>query len=157
MAASSARAITRRRTRCQSNRRDSPSPTERAPQLTRTDPSRKAHPQQSHAPAKPEQNHCDYHEEASAGGPHGQTRKRGTVAERHFQSNLSRCTSWHVVGRPISHNVNTVLLQRAPNLLNLLLIHTTNTNATVDLTVTVLHDFKLKRDTIQTKNDFPAQ
>lgn len=84
-------------------------------------------------------------------------RKQDTVAERHFQSNLSHWTSWYVVGRTVSHNVNTVLLQCAPNLLNLLLIHTSNTNATVDLTVTVLHDFELKRDTVQPKNDFPAQ
>lgn len=57
----------------------------------------------------------------------------------------------------ISHNVNTVLLQCAPNLFNLLLIHTTNANATVDITITVLNNFEIKRDTVQTKNDFPAQ
>lgn len=57
----------------------------------------------------------------------------------------------------VSHNVNIVLLQCAPNLLNLLLIHATNTNAAVNLTITVLHNFKLKRDTVQAKNDFPAQ
>lgn len=47
------RAITRRRIRCQSNRRDSPSPEEQAPQLTRTNPSRTVHPRQSRAPAEP--------------------------------------------------------------------------------------------------------
>ena len=85
--------------------------------------------------------------------------KRNTVAKTHFQSNLSHWTHWYVAGlcRTISHNVNTVLLQYAPNLFNLLLIHTTNANATVNLTITVLHNFKLKRDTVQTKNNFPAQ
>lgn len=88
------------------------------------------------------------------------TRKRNTVAETHFQSDLSSSVDWYVAVSPchaISHNVNTVLLQHAPNLFNLLLIHTTNTNTTINLTVTVLHDFKLKTDTVQTKNDFPAQ
>lgn len=61
--------------------------------------------------------------------------------------------AWHA----ISHNVNTTPLQCAPNLFNLLLIHATNTDTTIDLTVTVLHNFELKRDTVQTKNDFPAQ
>lgn len=82
------------------------------------------------------------------------------IAERHFQSNLSHWTHWYVAVsycHAISHNVNTVLLQCAPNLFNLLLIHTTNANATVDLTITVLHDFELKCDTVQAKNDFPAQ
>lgn len=57
----------------------------------------------------------------------------------------------------VSHNVNTMLLQCAPNLFNLLLIYTTNANATINLTVTVLHDFELKRDTVQPKNYLPAQ
>mgnify|MGYP001745176141 CR=1 FL=1 len=51
------RAITRRRTRCQSDRKDSLSPTERAPQLTRTDPSQTVYPLQPGAPVGPEQNH----------------------------------------------------------------------------------------------------
>ena len=88
-------------------------------------------------------------------------RERDTVAERHFQSNLSgwtgRLTYCRYPCHTISHNVNTVLLQRAPNLLNLLLIHTTNANATVDITITVLNNFKLKRNTVQTKNDLSAQ
>ena len=57
----------------------------------------------------------------------------------------------------VSHNVNTALLQCAPNLFNLLLVHTTNANTTVNITLTVLKNFELKRDTVQTKNDFPAQ
>lgn len=88
------------------------------------------------------------------------TRERDAIAESHFRSNLSCWVGWYVAVshcHAISHNVNTVLLQCAPNLLNLLLIHTTNANATVNLTITVLHNFKLKRDTVQTKNDFPAQ
>lgn len=87
------RAITKRRTRCQSDGRDPPSHEERAPQLTRT----------------------------------------------------------------ASHNINTALLQCAPNLFNLLLIHASNTNTTVDITITVLNNFELKRDTIQAKNYLPAQ
>lgn len=86
--------------------------------------------------------------------------KWNTVAKTHFQSDLSNLVGWHVAVshcHAISHNVNTVLLQCAPNLLNLLLIHTTNANATVDLAITVLNNFKLKRDTVQAKNDFPAQ
>lgn len=73
-------------------------------------------------------------------------RKRDTVAKTHFQCDLSGWVGWHVAGlcHTVSHNVNTILLQCAPNLFNLLLIHTTNTNATINLTVTVLHNFKLK-------------
>lgn len=86
--------------------------------------------------------------------------KWNTIAKTHFQSDLSNLVGWYVAVSPrhaISHNVNTVLLQCALNLLNLLLIHTTNANATVNLTITVLNNFKLKRDTVQAKNDFPAQ
>ena len=74
-------------------------------------------------------------------------RERDAVMESHFQSNLSCWMGWYVAVSPchaISHNVNTILLQCAPNLFNLLLIHTTNTNAAVNLTVTVLNNFKLK-------------
>lgn len=100
-----------------------------------------------------------------AAGPHAtrvveRARERNTVAKTHFQSDLSNLVGWCVAVshlHAISHNVNAVLLQCAPNLLNLLLIHTTNTNTTVNLAVTVLHNFKLKRDALQTKNDFPAQ
>lgn len=59
--------------------------------------------------------------------------------------------------RPISDDVNTVLLQYPPNLLNIIHIHAGNTNAALELAITVLNDFELKRDTVQTKNDFPAQ
>ena len=86
--------------------------------------------------------------------------KWNAVAKTHFQSNLSHWTYWYVAVSPchaISHNVNTVLLQCAPNLFNLLLIHTSNANAAVDITITVLNNFELKRDTVQTKNDFPTQ
>lgn len=86
-------------------------------------------------------------------------RKRDTVAKTHFQSDLSNLVGRYVVSlcRTVSHNVNTVLLQCAPNLFNLLLIHTTNTNATVNLAVTVLNNFELKRDTVQPENYLPAQ
>lgn len=73
-------------------------------------------------------------------------RKRNTVAKTHFKSDLSSLMSRYVADlyRTISHNVNTVLLQSAPNLFNLLLIHTTNANATIDITITVLNNFQLK-------------
>ena len=63
------------------------------------------------------------------------------------RSRWSNLVDWYVaVGHchAISHNVNTVPLQCAPNLFNLLLIHTTNANATGDLAVTILHNFELK-------------
>ena len=86
-------------------------------------------------------------------------RKRDTVAETHFQSNLSRWTYWYVTGlcRTVSHNVNTVLLQHAPNLLSLLRVYASNTNATVHPADMVLNNFELKRDAVQPENDFPAQ
>lgn len=59
--------------------------------------------------------------------------------------------------RTVSNDVNTVLLQHTPNLLDIIHIHAGNTNATVDIAVTVLNDLDLKRDTVQTENDFPAQ
>ena len=54
-------------------------------------------------------------------------------------------------------DVNAILFQHTPNLLNIIHIHAGDTDTTVDITVTVLNDLELKRDTIQTKNDFPAQ
>ena len=67
---------------------------------------------------------------------------------------------WYVAAvlyRTVSYEVNVVLLQHAPNLLNILHIHASNTNVALELTVTVLNDFELKRDTVQPKNDFPPQ
>lgn len=87
-------------------------------------------------------------------------RKRNTITKTHFQSNLSSQVGWYVavsLCHAISHNVNSVLLQHSPNLLNILLIHASNANAALDLTVTVLKNFDLKRDTVQAKNDLPAQ
>lgn len=57
----------------------------------------------------------------------------------------------------ISYEVNTLPLQHTLNRLNILHIHADNANAALDLAVTALNDFKLKRDTIQTKNYVPAQ
>lgn len=54
-------------------------------------------------------------------------------------------------------DVNAILFQHAPNLLNILHIHTSNTDTTLEPTITMLNDFKLKRDTVQTENDLPAQ
>ena len=166
------RAITRRKTRCQSYGRHE----ERPPQLTRTDPSQTIYPRQSHAPAGPGRNHTASRQGSEpaaatttrepAPGAHTarvveRARKRDTTAETHFDPAFQiGGVGWYVAVshcHAVSHNVNTVLLQYAPNLLNVPLIHAGNTNATVNLTVTVLHNFKLKRDTVQTKNDFPAQ
>lgn len=87
------------------------------------------------------------------------TEERDAVTESYFQSNLSHWTYWYVAGLycTVLYDVNVILFQYAPNLLNVLLIHTTNANATVDITITVLNNFELKRDTIQTKNYLPAQ
>ena len=79
------------------------------------------------------------------------------VANSHFRSDLSRWARWRVVGHNVSHNVNTMLLQYAPNLLSTLRIHARNTNTTLNLAITVLNNFELKRDAIQPKNDLPAQ
>lgn len=85
------------------------------------------------------------------------TRKRDTVAERHFQSNLSRCTSRRGVGSTVSYKVNAFLLQYALNRFNILLILASNANVALDLAVTALKNFELKRDTIQTENDVSAR
>lgn len=89
-----------------------------------------------------------------------QTKKRDAIAERHFQSNLSSQVGWYVIVdfcRIALDDVNVVLLQHSPNLLSFLRVHASNTNTTLDLTVTVLNNFELKRDAVQTENDFPAQ
>lgn len=64
--------------------------------------------------------------------------------------------SWYVVRRTVLYDINTILLQHAPNLLNILHIHTGNTNTALDLAITVLNDLDLKQDTVQTENNFPA-
>lgn len=179
------RAITRRRTQRQSYRRSRggqltrthPSRTAhhrqlRAPAgLGRNRTASRQSPEPTAATETAEQGNAERPADTSAGsarkpapGPRTtrvveRTRKRDTVAETHFQSNLSRWVSRYVADLycTVLYDINAVLLQYAPNLLNLLLIHTTNANATANLTVTVLHNFKLKRDTVQTKNDFPAQ
>lgn len=97
-------------------------------------------------------------------GPHAariveRAGKRDTVAETHFRSNLSSWVGRYVVNlcHTVSYDVNTVLLQHAPNLLSVPRINTSNANATVDITITVLNNFELKRDTVQTENDPPTQ
>lgn len=88
------------------------------------------------------------------------TGKRNTVTKRHFQSNPSSRVGWYIVVshcHTVSYEVNAFLLQYALNRLNILLILAGNTNVTLDLAVTVLNNFKLKRDTIQTENDVPAR
>lgn len=87
-------------------------------------------------------------------------RERDAVAKTHFQSNLSGWMGWYVVishCHTISYETNAFLLQYALNRLNIPLILAGNTNVTLDLAVTVLKNFDLKRDTIQTENDVPAR
>ena len=90
-------------------------------------------------------------------------RRAGTKPQEgktHFQSNLSSWVNWYVIVglcHTVSYDVNIVLLQYAPNLLNILHIHAGNTNTALDLTVAMLNNFEFKRDTVQTENDLPAQ
>lgn len=73
-------------------------------------------------------------------------RKRNTIAKTHFRSDLSSWVNRYIVSHchTVSYDVNIVLLQYAPNLLNVLLNHAGNANAALELTVTVLNNFKLK-------------
>lgn len=64
---------------------------------------------------------------------------------------------WYAVSHAVLDEVNAIDLQYAPNLLNIIHIHTSNANAALELTITVLNNFDLKRDTIQPENDFPTQ
>lgn len=76
------------------------------------------------------------------------------------QSNPSSWVSQYVIVdlcRTTLDDVNTVLFQHAADLLNIIHIHAGNADTTFDLAVTVLNNFKLKRDAVQTKNDLPAQ
>lgn len=128
------RVITKRRTRCQPNGRDSPSLEERAPQLTRRSTL------DSHAP------------------PPRRDETIGDGANRPLNptSHVGR-VSTALLCRTISDDVNTFLLQHATNFLNIIHIHAGNTDAALELTVTVLNNFELKRDTVQPENDLPAQ
>lgn len=85
--------------------------------------------------------------------------KRNTIAETNFKSDLSCWVNRYVASLycTVLYDVNVVLFQHTPNLLNILHSHASNDDAAVDLTVTVLNNFDFKRDTVQTKNDFPAQ
>lgn len=80
-----------------------------------------------------------------------------STTTRSRQSNL---VGWYAVishCHTVSYEVNALLLQHALNRLNILLILAGNANVTLDHAVTVLKNFELKRDTVQTKNDFPTQ
>ena len=88
------------------------------------------------------------------------TRKRNTVTKTHFRSDLSNWMGWYVIVNPcrsVSYDVNAVLLQHATNLLNIIHIHASNADTAVDIAVTVLNNFDLKRDAVQTENDLPTQ
>ena len=95
--------------------------------------------------------------------PHALTQTERTghqdaVTKTHFQSKPFKLSG--LIVNPcltVSDNINTFLLQRTPNLLNILHFHTGNTDAAIDIAVTMLNDFELKRDAIQAKDDFPAQ
>lgn len=100
--------------------------------------------------------------EASAWVPHGPSSRTGLEAEHDSEDPfLVEPFKFEWVGMSFCHtaleDVNVILLQHAPNLLSILRIHTSNTNAALNLTVTVLNDFELKRDTVQTENNLPAQ
>ena len=67
---------------------------------------------------------------------------------------------WYVVIDPcrtVSYEINALLLQYTLNLLNIIYIRAGNADAAVDIAITVLNNFKLKRDTVQTEDDLPAQ
>ena len=57
----------------------------------------------------------------------------------------------------ISDEINAALLQYTPNLLSILHTHASNADAALELAVKMLNNFELKRDTVQAKNDLPAQ
>ena len=88
-------------------------------------------------------------------------RERDAIAESHFNLTFHvEWVGWHVAVIPchtISYEVNALLLQYALNRLNILLILAGNANVALDLAVTILKNFELKRDTIQTENDVPAR
>ena len=86
--------------------------------------------------------------------------ERDAITKTHFRSNLSCQVGWYVIVGLCNialDDVNVVLLQHLPDLLNIIHIHASNTNATLNLAVTVLNDLELKSDTVQTENDLPAQ
>lgn len=77
-----------------------------------------------------------------------------------IQSAPSSWVGWCVVVslcHTVSQNVNVVLLQHATDLLNIIHIHAGNANAALNLTITVLNNFDLKRDAVQPEDDLPAQ
>lgn len=77
-----------------------------------------------------------------------------------IRSHLSHWMGWYVVAdlcRTVLYDVNALLLQHAPNLLNIIHIHASNADAALELAVTVFNDFELKRDAVQPENDFSAQ
>lgn len=76
-----------------------------------------------------------------------------TITRQRMRCQSNRRNSCHI----ISDDVNVMLLQYAPNLLNILHIHAGNADTALDLAITVLNNFKLKRDTVRTENDLPAQ
>ena len=87
--------------------------------------------------------------------------KRDPIAESHFDMTFQ--VGW--VGRyaavtpchTVSYEIDAFLLQYALNRLNILLILAGNANVTLDLAITILKNFELKRDSIQTENDVPAR
>lgn len=88
------------------------------------------------------------------------TRKQNTITKTHSQSNLSDWMGWHVIVNlchTVLDDVDIVLLQYVPNLLNILHIHAGNADTTLDLAIAVLNDFELKRDAVQAENYLPAQ
>ena len=84
------------------------------------------------------------------------TRQR-TRCQSDFNPTLHVWVGVSLLCRAVLDDVDTVLFQHTPNLLNILHIHAGNTDTALDPTVTMLKNFDLKRDAVQTKNNFPAQ
>lgn len=101
-------------------------------------------------PSPTEETHPSFEKRAPRPG-----QPRGTPEEE-----VHAGVGWPVViylCHAVSYDVNTILLQYAPNLLNIIHIHASNADAALEIAFTVLNDFELKRDTVQAENDFPAQ
>lgn len=84
----------------------------------------------------------------SRDGGHNASLMEETLRARHVVASLCHT---------VLDDVNTVLLQYTPDLLNILHIHASNADTALDLTVIVFNNFKFKRDAVQPENDLPAQ
>lgn len=83
--------------------------------------------------------------------------KRDTVTKTHFPIGPFTLDGLACRYHVVSYQVNAIFFQHSPNLLDILHIRAGNADTTLDLAVTVLNNFDLKRDTIQAENDMPAR